>query len=300
LKALVTGATGLIGGHLVAKLDHPRVLARSPERATAKLGAAEAFAWSASEPVPRAAIEDVDVVFHLAGEPISGRRLTAARKQEFRDSRILGTRRIVEALRDRSQASAHPTVLVSASATGFYGTRGDEELTEESPPGDDFFAELCADWEKEARAAETFGVRVVCVRIGIVFAPEGGAFAPLRRAFSLGVGGPLGSGEQWMSWIHIDDIVGLLFHAAERPDVTGALNLCAPTPERNKDFARTFGRVMHRPSFMPMPAFALRLVIGDMADLALASQRILPAKALATGYAFRYPTLEGALRDVVR
>jgi uncharacterized protein (TIGR01777 family) len=298
MKALVTGATGLIGAHLVAKLDHPRVLARSPERATAKLGAVEAFAWSASEPVPRAAIDGVDVVFHLAGEPISGRRLTAARKQEFRDSRILGTRRIVEALRD-SQASNHKVVLVSASATGFYGTRGDAELTEESAPGDDFFAELCADWEKEALEATAFGVRVVCVRIGIVLAREGGAFASLRRAFNLGVGGPLGSGEQWMAWIHVDDIVGLLFHAAERSDVTGALNLCAPTPERNKDFARTLGRVMHRPSFMPTPAFALRLAIGDMADLALASQRILPKKALATGYAFRFAALEGALRDVV-
>ncbi len=273
------------------------MLARSPERANVALGGVEALAWSSQEAVPAAAMEGVDTVFHLAGEPIAGRRLTAARQQEFRDSRILGTRQIASAIR---QAATRPTVLVSASATGFYGFRGDEELTEESSKGDDFFADLCADWEKEALATNAFGVRVVCVRIGIVLARKGGALDPMRRAFNLGVGGPLGSGKQWMSWIHIDDIVGLLLHAAGQDGVSGPLNLCSPTPERNSELARTLGRVMRRPSFMPAPAFALRLVLGDMAALALASQRILPAKALATGYAFRFPTLEGALRDVLR
>jgi len=295
MTALVTGATGLIGRHLVAKLDRPRALARSPERASASLGI-ESFAWTSSEPVPPKALEGVDTVFHLAGEPIAGRRLTAARKQEFRDSRILGTRRIVEAL---GEAPKRVRILVSASATGFYGPRGDEELTEESAPGDDFFARLCADWEKEALAANDFGVRVVCVRIGIVLARGGGALEPMRRASNMGFGGPLGSGKQWMSWIHMDDIVGLLLHAAEHAEVEGPLNLCAPDPQRNIDVARAIGHAMHRPSFMPAPAFVLRLVLGDMADIALASQRILPAKALATGYAFRFPKLDGALRDLL-
>jgi uncharacterized protein len=297
MKALVTGATGLIGARLVAKLDRPRVLARSPERASAALAGVEAVAWRATEPPAMTAFEGIDTVFHLAGEPIAGRRLTAARKRDFRDSRVVGTRGIVAAIR---QTSKRPTVLVSASATGYYGPRGDEELTEESLPGSDFFAELCVDWEKEALAARDVGVRVVCVRIGIVFAREGGALVPLRRAFGFGVGGPLGSGKQWMSWIHIDDIVGLLLHAATCADVVGPLNLCAPTPERNIDVARTLGRVMHRPSFMPAPAFALRIVLGHMADLALASQRVVPAKAIATGYAFRFPTLEGALQNLLR
>lgn len=296
MKALLTGATGLIGKHLVTRLTEPRVLARDPERARSELGITEALAWDSARAVPGEALDGVDVVFHLAGEPIAGGRLTAARKRSVRDSRVLGTRNMVAAIR---AARRRPRVLVCASAIGFYGSRGDEELTEQSERGAGFLAEICADWEREARAAGSLGVRVVCARMGVVLAREGGALASMRPAFRLGLGGPLGSGQQWMSWVHVDDVVGLLLHAAERAHVEGPLNVTAPHPERNIDFARALGRAMHRPAWLRAPAAALRLALGDMADVVMASQRVIPAKAEATGYRFRFETIDAALADLI-
>ncbi len=295
-KALLTGATGLIGRHLVARLDEPRVLARSPAEATRQLGVHDAMAWDAAQAIPARALDGVDVVFHLAGDPVAGGRLTAAKKERVRDSRVLGTRNMVAAIRDARQ---RPRVLVCASAIGFYAARGDEELREEATPGAGFLADLCRDWEKEALAASALGVRVVCARVGIVLAREGGALGSMRPVFQLGLGGPLGSGEQWMSWIHIDDVVGLLLHAAERAEVEGPLNVCAPHPSRNSDFARALGQAMHRPAWMRTPAVALRMALGEMADVVMASQRVIPAKAAATGYVFRFGSLEEALRDLL-
>lgn len=296
VKALVTGATGLIGRHLVQCLREPRVLARDPAGATRQLGVKDVIAWHAEQPIPPGALDDVDVVFHLAGDPIARGRLTAAKKKRVRDSRVLGTRNMVAAIRD---AVRRPRVLVCASAIGFYGSRGDEELNEESAAGTGFLAELCQDWEKEALAARALGVRVVCTRTGVVLAREGGALSSMRPAFQLGVGGPLGSGQQWMSWIHIDDVVGLLLHAAERAEVLGPLDVCAPHPSRNIDFSHALGRAMHRPTWVRAPAAALRLALGEMADVVLASQRVIPAKAAATGYAFRFGTLDVALQDLL-
>lgn len=291
----MTGATGLIGSHLVQRLHDPRVLARDPAEARRNLGVNDALAWSSDQVVPRGALDGVDVVFHLAGDPIAGGRLTAAKKQRVRDSRVLGTRHIVAAIRD---AHVKPRVLVCASAIGVYGSRGDEELTEESARGSGFLADICRDWENEALAASALGVRVVCTRTGIVLAKEGGALASMRPAFQLGLGGPLGSGQQWMSWIHVDDVVGLLLHAADRADVEGPLNVCAPQPARNVDFSRALGRAMRRPAWVRSPAAALRLALGDMADIVMASQRVVPAKALAAGYAFRFGLLEEALANL--
>jgi uncharacterized protein (TIGR01777 family) len=171
-------------------------------------------------------------------------------------------------------------------------------LTEESAVGSDFLAGVCVDWEKEAGRATSFGVRVVSLRIGFVLGRGGGALAAMRPAFRLGVGGPLGSGEQWMPWVHLDDVVGLALHAADRASVSGAMNTCAPTPVRNVDFAKALGHALHRPAFLRAPAFALRLAVGELADVVLASARAVPAKALATGYAFRFTSLDDALRDL--
>lgn len=295
-KALVTGATGLIGRHLIPRLREPRVLARDPAEASKQLGVKDAITWNAEQAIPTSALDGVDVVFHLAGETIAGGRLTVAKKQRIRDSRVVGTRNMVAAIR---QAPRRPRVLVCASAIGFYGSRGDEELNEESAAGTGFLADLCRDWEKEALEACALGVRVVCARTGIVLAREGGALTSMRPAFRLGLGGPLGSGEQWMSCIHVDDVVGLLLHAAERAEVLGPLNVCAPHPSRNSAFTRALGRAMHRPAWVRAPAVALRLALGEMADFVLASQRVFPAKAVATGHVFRFATLEEALQDLL-
>jgi len=295
MRALVTGATGLIGSHLVARLQRPRVLVRDPARALRELGDVDAVAWNAREPVAVAALDGIDTVFHLAGESLVGERLTPARKQIVRDSRVLGTRAVVDAMR---AASPRPRVLVAASAIGFYGSRGDEALTEESAQGADFLAVICREWEEEALAARALGVRVVCARMGIVLARDGGALVPMRSTFRFGVGGPMGSGEQWMSWVHIDDAVGLLLHAAQESAVDGPMNVCAPTPERNARFATALGRAMHRPAWLRTPAAALRLALGEMADVILSSQSVIPAKALATGYTFRFEALDEALADL--
>jgi uncharacterized protein (TIGR01777 family) len=203
---------------------------------------------------------------------------------------------MVETMRS---TGANPHRLVCASAIGFYGERGDDELTEESSRGSGLLADLCAAWEHEALQARAFGVRVVCARMGIVLAKDGGALARMLTPFKLGVGGPLGSGQQWMSVIHIDDAVGLLLHAAERSEVEGPLNVCCPEPARNIDFTRALGRALHRPAVVRAPTFALRLAFGEMADAVVASQRVIPQKAISTGYGFRYGTAEEALGDLV-
>lgn len=296
MRALVTGATGLIGRHLVARLDAPRVLCRDPEKARLALGVSEAVSWDSGRAVPAEALEGVDVVFHLAGEPVAEGRLTTARKQKIRDSRVLGTRSVVTAM---GQARPRPRVLVCASAIGFYGSRGEEALDEDSAKGLGFLADVCAAWEEEARTARAADVRVVWARLGIVLARSGGALAKMRPAYAVGLGGPLGSGEQWMSFVHIEDAVGLLLHAAERADVAGPLNVCSPRPERNAEFSRALGRAMHRPVWVRAPAAALRLAWGELADVVMASQRVVPAKARATGYAFRFETLDETLRDLL-
>lgn len=293
MKALVTGATGFVGRALVAALAGPNVLVRDPSRAPP--GAA-AFAWDAEREVPADSLDGVDVVFHLAGEPVAEGRWSPAKKARIESSRVQGTRNVVRAL---ERAARRPSVLVCASAVGYYGSRRDEILTERSGPGDGFLAEVCAAWEREARAAEELGVRVVLARLGIVLG-AGGALAAMLPAFRVGLGGPLGDGSQWMPWVHLDDAIGMLRFAAARDEVRGPMNVCAPEPTRSRDFARALGKALRRPAFFAVPRLAMRVVLGETADVVLSSQRAVPELALRLGYRFQRPFLAEALAGAVR
>ena len=299
MRALVTGATGFVGKKLLSRLERPVVLSRDAAAASARLGSeVQVFAWDPQrEPPPPEAFADIDVVFHLAGESVAAGRWTAAKKARIRASRIVGTRNLMDTIR---RLARQPQVLVSASAIGYYGDRGDEILDETTPPGSDFLSEVCVAWEREAQAAAKAGVRVVNVRLGLVLGKDGGALPRMLTPFRLGLGSPLGSGRQWMSWIHVDDVVGLLLLAAERPDLQGPLNATAPQPVTNREFTQALGRAVRRPTFLPaVPAGALRLALGELASLLLTSQRVLPRRAQAAGYTFVYSSLEDALQSLV-
>jgi uncharacterized protein (TIGR01777 family) len=299
MRALVTGATGFIGRRLLGKLDRPIVLSRDGARAERLLSqfGVRAFSWnSETEPAPAEAFEGVEAVFHLAGEPIADGRWTAAKKMRVRDSRLAGTRNLVRTL---LQLEHKPNVLISASAIGYYGDRGDESVDETAGPQRDYLAELCAAWEQESQKAGEAAIRVVNPRIGIVLG-SGGALAKMLLPFKLGLGSPLGNGRQWMSWIHIDDLVGLLMFAAKQNDIAGPVNATAPNPVTNRQFTKTLGRVLRRPTILPpVPGFVLRLGMGEFARVLLASQKVTPKAAEIAGYQFMHPELEGALRDVL-
>jgi uncharacterized protein len=301
MRALVTGATGLLGRALVARLSAqtpPTILSRDPDKALRVLGAVRAARWDgAGGPVPAAALDGIDVVFHLAGEPLADARWTAERKRRIRDSRVLGTRNLVAGL--AALAPTRPRVLVSASAVGYYGARGDQVLDESAGPGAGFLAEVCAAWEREAQAAAALGVRVVCVRTGVVLSTDGGALARMLPAFRLGAGGPLGGGAQWMPWIHIEDAVGLLLHAGAHDAIEGPINAVAPHPVTNAGFTRALGAALRRPAVLPIPRAALRLAFGELSSVLFDSQRVLPRVAQRTGYAFAHPDLDAALRSLL-
>jgi hypothetical protein len=241
-------------------------------------------------------VSGFDAVVHLAGESVVG-RWTADKKKAIRDSRVLGTRHLVAAL---AQAEVKPRVLVCASAVGFYGDRGDELLREESPSGQGFLPEVCREWEDASRIAGDAGIRTVNIRIGLVLSAKGGALAKLLTPFKLGLGGRIGSGQQWWSWIHVDDVVGGIHHAMRSESLAGAVNLVAPNPVRNAEFTRVLASVLGRPAFFPVPEFALRMAFGKMAagELLLSSQRTEPGKLLAEGYEFRFRELRGALENL--
>lgn len=299
MKALVTGATGFVGPRLLRLLDSPVVVSRSPELARRTVGnlAGPIFRWDPlREPLPAEALEGVDVVYHLAGESVAEGRWTAAQKARIRDSRVIGTRNLVQGLK---QVERKPSVLVSASAVGYYGDRGDEELTEAASPADDFLGEVCVAWEREAMAAEQFGVRAVTARTGIVLGAGGGALGKMLTPFRLGAGGPLGSGKQWMPWVHVADLARLYVHAAETRSINGPMNAVAPNPVRNSEFTKALGRQLHRPAFMPAPYIGLRLLFGEFAQVLFASQRVIPKVAIDTGFVFQYPDIASALREIL-
>jgi uncharacterized protein len=294
MRTLVTGATGLIGRALISRLESAVVLTRDPEHAKRKLPTVESHAWSPEAGLPPAvALSGVDVVFNLAGEPVAQGRWTVDKKRRIRDSRVLGARNLVAGL---AALENRPRVLVSASAVGYYGDRGDAEITETSPAGRGFLADVCAEWEREALAAENFGTRVVCVRIGIVLAQGGGALAKMLTAFRLGAGGQLGDGRQWMPWVHLDDVVGILLHASQDTRIRGAMNAVGPRPVTNVEFTRALARAVHRPAFLTVPKVALRLAFGEMGEILTDSQRVFPKVAEQTGYAFQYADLGLALK----
>ena len=300
MKALVTGATGFVGPRLLRLLDAPTVLTRSPDRARQSIGhlAGRIIRWDPLQgAAPAEAFEGIDVVFHLAGESVAASRWTKAQKARIRDSRVVGTRHLVQGI---AHASRKPAVLVSASAVGYYGNRGDEELTESAAPADDFLAEVCVAWEQEAMAAERHGVRTVTARTGIVLGlGPGSALGKMLTPFKLGAGGPLGNGRQWMPWIHVADLARLYVHAAETASISGPMNAVAPHPVRNSEFTKALARQLHRPAFMPAPYLALRLVFGEFAQVLFASQRVIPQVALDTGFRFQYPELAAALQEIL-
>jgi len=296
LNVLVAGGSGFVGRRLaqalVARGDVVTVVTRDPARARATgVPGASYRGW-----LP--ALDAYDAVVNLAGEPIFGRRWNAAVKQDVLDSRVQSTRRIVAALRD---ARDPPHVLVNASAIGFYGSRGDELLSEESAPGSDFMARVCQAWEAEARRAEEppAPVRTVVLRIGVVLGEGGGALASMLPFFRLGLGGPIGLGGQWFSWIHVDDLVGLVLEALDDEQARGVLNAVSPGAVTNRAFSFALGRVLRRPAFFPVPPLALRLKFGEVAQVLTGSQRVAPRAAQALGYAFRFPEVEGALQDAL-
>jgi uncharacterized protein (TIGR01777 family) len=273
----ISGASGFIGRHLMKSLAQaghsPRALSRHAP--------------------PPESLREADAIIHLAGEPLA-QRWTAAAKQRIRESRVAGTRNLVEAL---AKLPRRPDVLICASAIGYYGSRGDEVLTESSAPGSGFLPEVCVAWEREAQAAEAFGMRVVRVRTGVVLDARGGALVRMLPPFRMGVGGRLGSGRQWMSWIHLEDLAAL-FQFALESQVRGPLNGVAPNPVTNSDFTRELARTLRRPAVFPVPGFALRLLFGEMADVLLASQRVVPGAAEAAGFRFRFPQLAPALESL--
>jgi hypothetical protein len=247
------------------------------------------------------AVNDCDAVVHLAGEGIFNRRWWTSFKQLLRDSRVLSTQNVVAALAKQPRRSdGSPKVLVNASAIGYYGPHDDEELTEDSEAGHDFLAQVCIEWENAVWTAKSRGVRAAAVRVGVVLARGGGALAKMLTPFKMFVGGPVGSGRQYMSWIHIDDLVGEFLLALDNANVDGPINGTAPNPLTNKEFSRTLGRVLHRPSFMKTPGFMLRVMLGEVANVVTTGQRVLPKKALAAGYQFKFTDVESALRDVLQ
>lgn len=292
MTVLVTGATGALGGRLLSKLEAPRVLARSPD----KVKGAKAFVWSSDRPVPDEALEGVDAIVNLAGEPVAEGRWTDEKKARIRASRVDGTRHIVEAI---GGAKQKPRVLVSASAVGFYGSRGDEVLDESSKKGEGFLADVCHEWEEEAKQAEKLGVRVVLLRIGVVLMRGEGFLGKLVPLFKTGLGGKVGDGAQWIPWIHADDVVGMILHAIGKDDLRGPMNATAPSPATNAEITKALGSALHRPAFMPAPKMMIKAAFGELASVVLASQRAVPRVAEANGYAFRHPSLAEALRAEV-
>ncbi|MBM3820479.1 MAG: TIGR01777 family protein [Acidimicrobiia bacterium] len=293
MRIVVAGGTGFLGAPLVRCLRAEghlvTVLTRRPHGA-GQVGwnpATIAGPWAL-------AVEAADAVINLSGESIAGARWTRSRKAALRASRLDATRGLVAAM---TQGSRTPAVFLNASAVGIYGPHDDEEVTEATPPGDDFLSSLAQEWEAAALAAATSS-RVVLLRTGIVLDREGGALAEMAMPFSFMAGGPLGTGRQWMPWIHRDDWIAMVTWALTTAAVSGPLNLTAPNPVTNREFAQTLGRALRRPSFMPAPAFALRLVLGEMATMILTGQRVLPAKALALGFQFQHPTLAQALQAI--
>jgi uncharacterized protein (TIGR01777 family) len=300
-SVLVTGATGLVGSRLVPSLlkDGRRVLAatRSPGRARFGAGV-EAVGWDGVS-LPADVLRRCDALVHLAGEPLFAGPFNAARRRRVRDSRVDSTRAAAATLASLP-SDERPAVWLCASAVGFYGSRGDESLTEQSGAGSGFLAELCGDWETATRPAAQAGVRVVNLRIGIVLAREGGALALMRRPFALGLGGRLGDGRQWVPWIQLDDLVALLRFALDEESLSGPLNAVGPAPARNAELTTTLSRVLRRPALIPVPGFAIRLALGELADELLGSKRVLPERALAAGFRFAHPELEEALAAELR
>ena len=298
MKIVLTGGTGLIGAHLVRSLGAQghqlTLLTRDPTRAPAGV---QALAWQPlEEAAPAQALNGADAVIHLAGEPIAAGRWTAERRERIEASRWTGTANLVRGL---AAAEPRPRVLLAGSAVGYYGDRGDESLEEDAAPGAGYLAAVAERWEREAVAAEPLRMRVVYLRTGVVLAREGGALPRMAAPFRVGAGGRIGNGRQWMPWVHVDDVVGLIELALEDEELRGPLNLVAPSAATNAELTRALGRALRRPALMIVPTLALKLMFGGMSETLLSSQRVIPTAARKAGYRFRYPSLDDALADLL-
>lgn len=298
MKILMTGASGLVGSAIIRHLSQRgdriiQLVRHAPQDERLEMS------WNPLKGIEDASrLEGLDAVIHLAGEPIAEGRWTEEKKRRIRESRARGTAVLAEAL---AGLEHKPSRLLSASAIGYYGSRGAEVLTEESAPGDDFLAEVCREWEEATEPAAQAGISVVQMRLGVILSSKGGALKKMLRPFKLGVGGRLGSGEQYMSWIALDDVVGVVNHLLEKEGVSGPVNIVAPNPVTNREFTKALGDVLSRPTLFPVPGFAMRLAFGEIADVALlASQRVEPARLKETGYVFKYPDLRDALRHILK
>lgn len=299
MKILITGASGLIGKALqesFGQRGYEMILAtRSEPKKPSQIQ------WNADtgfreQDLER--LEGLDAVIHLAGEGIAGLRWTEEKKKAIRDSRVFGTRSMIETF---DKLKDKPKTFISGSAIGFYGDRGNDELTESSPAGKTFLAEVCKEWEAESRRAEDLGIRTILLRTGIVLSKDGGALATMLTPFKLGVGGIIGDGKQWMSWISLDDVVGIINYVLDHENVRGAVNNTAPNPVTNEEFTKTLGSVLYRPTFLPLPEFAVHMVFGEMGDaLLLDSTRVIPKRMKDAGYEFKYPELQAALERAVK
>jgi uncharacterized protein (TIGR01777 family) len=305
MRVFVTGGTGFVGSRLVPRLlgrgDQVVVLTRRYAAARQALGTqvelVEGDPMRLGEWMLKT--DDCDAVIHLAGENVFGKRWNEQFKQLLVDSRTKSTHNVVDALmRHPRRADGSPKVLVNASAIGIYGPRGDEEVNEDTPPGDDFLAKLCVEWEKEAHRVESAGVRCVIVRVGIVLDSKEGPLAKMLTPFKMFAGGPVGSGRQYMSWIHVEDVVNLFLFALDNAQASGPLNGTAPNPVTNKDFSRALGKAIHRPSFVWTPGFGLKVVLGGVSEVVTTGQRVMPRKPLALGFSFKYPTIDEALKNL--
>ena len=303
MRVLITGATGTIGlataDALRARGDQVIALSRDPERGQRVLGdGAEVHAWAhpTAEPPPAEALAGADAVVHLLGEPVA-QRWTDEAKAKIRDSRVLATRELVTALKALSDAD-RPKILVSQSATGYYGPRGEAPLDEQASAGDDFLAGVVVAWEQEARAAAEL-MRVAFTRTGVVLSPDGGALAKMLPFFKLGIGGPVAGGRQYVPWIHLEDVVGALLCCLDETGAEGPVNVTAPNPVTNTELSHALGRALGRPAFLPVPGFAVKLLYGEMAEMVTTGQRVVPARLQTLGYRFQHPDVEPALRDVL-
>lgn len=303
MRILITGGTGFIGKPLTAKLvslGH-RVMVITRQQPGTRDASSEGVDYFTADlyenpEAPVELLEEADAVINLAGESLAGKRWTRAQKERIVESRTRTTRALVEAI---SKAQNKPRVLLSSSAVGYYGPSGDEKLDEAAPAGTDFLASTCVQWEAEASKAQMHGLRVVLLRTGVVLGQQGGALAKMLLPFKMFVGGPVGSGKQWMSWISLDDLVELIVFALDDDKVAGPLNMTAPEPVTNTVFSKTLGRVLGRPAVMKVPGFALKMLLGEQAVIVLTGQRVVPKKAQTHGFVFQHSDLEAALRHVL-
>ena len=303
MKVLVTGATGFVGKRVVKQLldhgDEVVVLTRNIAKGALELGKrCQYYLWSDTNSLPpEEAFVGVEGVINLMGEGIADKRWSDEQKKKIYDSRILATSQLIERIKTLSHK---PKALISSSAVGIYGNRGNEEITEESSTVDDFLGKVCKDWETSANKAQELGLRVAIIRTGVVIGKNGGALKKMLPIFKVGGGGPVGSGKQFMSWIHVDDIAGMFVLGVKDPTIQGIYNGTSPYPATSKDFAKELGKALHRPAFAPAPGFALKLVFGEMSQVLLDGQKVMPVKFKEKKFRFRYPTLEMALKESIR